>query len=154
MVNCTGVIVRRLVAAAAVVVAIGSTAGCAADDGGSQSVFAVSVGDCLNDAGQSGNVDSVPVVDCAEPHDSEVYYEFDATGEMYPSDDDLAAQADEGCRAAFADFVGIAYGESHYQYATYTPLLASWYDDGGKEISCVIFDPDGQTTGSLEAIGA
>ncbi len=147
-------LLRRAFGVTVAVLALSALTSCSTGgDEATTSVFAVDVGDCLNDAGTDGEVDHVPVVDCDEAHDSEVYYEFDATGDMFPSDDDMAAQADEGCSTAFEDFVGVPYGESEYRYASYTPLLASWYEDGGKTISCVIFDPDGQTTGSLRGAG-
>lgn len=147
--------IRPLLPAVLTVALAGGLAACSSGGGGS-SVLDLRVGDCLNDAELSGEVRDVPAVDCSDPHDSEVYFEFDAEGtgadEMYPDDDDLSAQADEGCAAAFSEFVGIEAAESRLSFASYSPLLSGWYEPGGREISCVVFDPAGQTTGSLEGI--
>ncbi|WP_291051412.1 septum formation family protein [Herbiconiux sp.] len=145
--------VRPLGAAVLALAGLGLLSACSTGGGGG-TPLSFSVGECLNDSDLTGEVRDVPRVDCSEPHDSEVYHVFDAVGkgadEMYPDDDDLASQADEGCAEAFAGFVGVDISESRLNYASYTPLLSSWYEDHGREISCVVFDPDGQTTGSLE----
>ncbi|MDO9398325.1 MAG: septum formation family protein [Herbiconiux sp.] len=123
-------------------------------DGADTSVLELKVGDCLNDSQDDGTVNDVPVVDCAEPHDSEVFAVFDAeaTGDTMPGEDELTAQANNGCDAAFTEFIGVPYTDSAYSYASYTPTLSSWYEEGGQAITCVAFDPAGPTTGSLEGV--
>jgi len=109
----------------------------------------LAVGDCLNDAELSGIVTSVPVVPCSEPHDSEAYAEFDLADGPYPGQDEINAQGDAGCVAAFATFVGIAFNESELKYNFYLPTETSW-PQGDRRILCEVYDPKKQTTGTLE----
>jgi hypothetical protein len=111
-------------------------------------VFTIAVGDCLNDT--TGTVSEVPQVDCAVPHDFEVYYDFEVDGDgAYPGEDAITAEADSGCETAFPDFVGIDYESSALDYSYYYPTEESWTDAADRLISCIITDPDVQTTGSL-----
>ncbi len=112
-------------------------------------VFAIAVGDCLNDINVSGEVSEVPIVPCDEPHDSEVFHEFDIEGTEFPGDDAVTQAAQEGCGGeAFTEFVGLEYASSKYGVSYYTPLEQGW-GAGDRTVSCTIFDPDGQVTGSL-----
>ena len=112
-------------------------------------VFTIKVGDCLNDGSATGEVSEVPTVDCAEPHDSEAYASIIIDDGDFPGDEALVAQAEAECGAAFSDFVGIDFESSSLSYAYYYPTESSWAS-GDREILCLIVDPAGQTTGSLQ----
>lgn len=118
-------------------------------DGTDTDVFTIKVGDCLNDGGSSGEVSSVPTIDCAEPHDSEAYASIMIPDGDYPGEDAVLTQADTECAAEFASYVGIAYEESTLGFAYYYPTAQSW-ESGDREILCLVYDPAGQVTGSLE----
>ena len=118
-------------------------------DGTDTDVFTIKVGDCLNDGGSSGEVSSVPTIDCAEPHDSEAYASIMIPDGDYPGEDAVLTQADAECAAEFASYVGIAYEESTLGFAYYYPTAQSW-ESGDREILCLVYDPAGQVTGSLE----
>ncbi|GGF24574.1 septum formation family protein [Subtercola lobariae] len=113
----------------------------------SQDVFSLSVGDCVNGT-SAGTVTDVPTVDCAAPHDLEVFYDFDLTGDAYPGDSAVSDQAKSGCGAQFQSFVGIAYDSSALDYTEYTPTADSW-QGGDRTVSCVVGEPNGKTTGTL-----
>jgi len=117
-------------------------------EGESTDVFTIKVGDCLNDGGVDGEVSEVPTVDCAEPHDSEAYKSIIMEDGDYPGEDAVLSQADTDCNAAFTDFVGVTYDESVLTFAYYYPTEASW-EQGDREILCLIYDEAGKTTGSL-----
>lgn len=120
-------------------------------DAGQVDVFTLAVGDCLND--QSGEeVYDVPVVPCAEPHDYEVYHDFAMPDGEYPGQDATYTAADEGCYAAFAPFVGLAYEESILDFSYYVPTQQSWDEGNDRLISCFLGDPSTQTTGSLAGV--
>jgi hypothetical protein len=116
---------------------------------GSASVFDLSVGDCFDDPAAGGEISSVDAVDCAEPHDNEVYALYDYDGDSYPGVDAMGAAADEGCEARFEDYVGIAYLDSELFYTHLTPTQESW-DDGDREIVCVLYEPNTKLEGSME----
>ena len=143
---------RRLAALATISLAAVALTGCSiitqALNGGESDVFSIKVGDCLNDGGVDGEVSEVPTVDCAEPHDSEAYKSIIMEDGDYPGEDAVLSQADTDCNAAFTDFVGVTYDESVLTFAYYYPTEASW-EQGDREILCLIYDEAGKTTGSL-----
>jgi hypothetical protein len=110
----------------------------------------VSVGDCLSEAASEGEVSAVPIVPCSEPHDAEIYHDFQLEGTDYPGDEQVTTLADEGCFAAFEDFVGVPYDASTLEMTYYPPTEGSWNEVDDRLISCLILDPEGQTTDSLE----
>lgn len=112
-------------------------------------VFLLQVGDCINDADLGEVVTTLPIVPCDEPHDSEIYAETTLAGDEFPGDDVVSTQADEACYGAFAGFVGLDYESSVLEYYPFTPTADGWAQ-GDHLVSCVIYDPSTQTTGSLE----
>jgi hypothetical protein len=112
-------------------------------------VFTIKVGDCLNDGGSTGEVSDVPVVDCAVPHDSEAYASIIMDDGEFPGEDAVTAQAETDCTTEFNTFVGLDYSTSSLDFAYYYPTEQSW-GQGDREILCLIVDPAGQTTGSLQ----
>ena len=115
-------------------------------------VFDIAAGDCLNDASETGDVSTVPVIDCDKPHDSEVYAVIDMDDGEYPGDDAVVQQANDGCRAEFATFIGIPAAQSRYMFNALYPTEDSW-NGGDREILCrVALVTDGEiqkVTGSL-----
>ena len=51
----------------------------------------------------------------------------------------------------FEQFVGEAYLDSRFDFSYYYPTEASW-SRGDREVLCVIYDPAGPVTGSLEGV--
>lgn len=112
-------------------------------------VFSIKVGDCLNDATASGTVTTAPIVPCSQPHDSEAYKSITMKDGDFPGQDAVKTQADEGCAAAFADFVGLSYDDSNLKISYYFPTSDSWAT-GDREILCTIYDDGVKTTGTLK----
>ena len=113
-------------------------------------VFSIQVGDCLNDESSGTEVSDVPLVNCTDPHDYEVYYDFNIPGSgAYPGDDAVSSAAEDGCSTAFETFVGIPYSDSKLDYNYYTPTSTSWTDADDRLVSCVVFDPNGKVSGTL-----
>lgn len=117
------------------------------------SAFDLATGDCF-DTESITTVDEVTVIDCDEPHSYEVFgvSDYDAgDDEAYPGEQPLNDTADEACRAAFEDYVGIPYDDSTWSATYVNPSQATW-EEGDREILCVLHEappegPDG-TTGS------
>lgn len=118
-------------------------------EGDSTDVFTLEVGDCLNDAGVEGEVSEVPTVPCSEPHDSEAYASILMADGDFPGDDVVDDQAVSDCTTEFDAFVGLDYQTSALDFAYYFPTEASW-EQGDREILCLIYDPAGKVTGSLQ----
>ena len=66
----------------------------------------------------------------------------------FPGDDSIYAQADELCTAESESFVGLPYEESALYLNHVTPDEESW-DAGERGVVCVVYDQDGDTTGTL-----
>lgn len=115
---------------------------------GDADVFALMVGDCMNEVSEE-LVSEVPVVPCDQPHDEEVYFDLTLEGEEYPGDDVIQTQSDEACLAQFEPFVGLAYDSSTLGFYAYRPSQESWEQMDDRIVSCVIYDPAGQVTGTL-----
>ncbi|MFN4001436.1 septum formation family protein [Microcella sp.] len=113
--------------------------------------FALQVGDCLDDGTATGEVQTVPTVPCDEPHDSEIYSAHLLGQSQYPGDDIVVDKAEALCLPAFEQFVGEPYLESRFDFSFYYPTAESWAT-GDREVLCVIYDPEGPVTGTLEGV--
>ncbi|MDH6182314.1 hypothetical protein M2152_002496 [Microbacteriaceae bacterium SG_E_30_P1] len=119
-------------------------------ESGDVDVFSVTVGDCFNDESDSAEeIQSVPIVPCSEPHDNEIFYEFELPEGDFPGDEAISAEGEEGCLQPFNDFVGINYEDSTLAYFALRPTEGSWAE-GDRLIQCTVWDPAGQVTGTLE----
>ena len=108
------------------------------------------VGDCFNE--QSDEVVSdVPTVPCTDAHDYEVYANITIDRDTFPGEDELNKLADEGCLAPFATYIGVPFENSTLDYSYYTPTLSGWLNNDDRGVTCIVFDPAGQTTGTLLA---
>jgi hypothetical protein len=126
-------------------------------EGNKTDIFAIAIGDCLNDAAADGTVSEVPTVPCTEPHDSEVFASVILEDGDFPGEEAIIAEADSGCLAQFAAFMGIEYEASTADIQYYFPTDVTWLS-GDREILCLVYATDGagntvQTTGSLAGSG-
>ena len=123
--------------------ALGDTVGQVVDVDGDTSAFDVTVGDCINDAEATAadEVSNVTVVECTEPHDYEAYETITMTEDEFPGETGVSSAADDGCYAAFEEFVGISYDDSLLTFTYFAPTEGSWAD-GDKEILCMVVDVD------------
>ena len=102
------------------------------------------VGQCLyrapEAAGQTLDDRPLYVADCATPHQSEVFHVFDIAAEPgapFPGDEETAAQAENGCIAAFEGYVGIAYEQSRLYLGYFYPDEPYWAG-GGRKAQCLL----------------
>ena len=102
------------------------------------------VGTCLYRAPPPPNGTAsrrVYAVDCTEPHQGEVFHRFEVTvapGEPYPGDSETSRRADEGCAAAFPNYVGIAFDASRLNYLYYYPSADTWAI-GDRSVMCILY---------------
>lgn len=118
-------------------------------EGGQADVFTIAVGDCLNEV-TDAEVSEVPTVPCSEPHDEEVYFDFQLEGDEWPGDEAILTESQTRCAAEFETFVGFPYADSTLDFYPYTPTEAGWNEINDRTVSCVIYEVSGeQITGSL-----
>jgi hypothetical protein len=120
------------------------------NDGITVSVFDIKVGDCYQDPDETEFVTELTLVDCDAPHDNEIYafglYPAD-DGAPFPDEETLDEFTDEYCTEVFEEYVGIAYEDSIY-YITYLQPTESSWEDGDREVVCILYDQDGPMEGS------
>jgi Septum formation len=109
---------------------------------------AVETGDCLGEE-LTQETTEVLVVPCSEEHLYEVYGEFSLPDGDYPGEDAITEDADAGCLDLFPDFVGLPYDESVLVMGNLYPEDDLWAV-GHRVVQCLVFDPAGPVTGSLE----
>jgi hypothetical protein len=108
------------------------------------------VGDCLADSLTGGGeaIFTVETVPCSQPHSGEIYAVVIPRGD-YPGDEAMAVQADELCNAEFESFVGLPYEESVLYFTYLHPSDEESWNAGDREVVCTVYDPAGDTTGTL-----
>ncbi|WP_149359568.1 septum formation family protein [Lolliginicoccus suaedae] len=111
------------------------------------SAFKLRVGDCLAESSTESQVESVGVVPCAAPHGREVYALVDLPDGPFPAEEQLIEQVEAECYDEFEPFVGIDYLDSRYYMSYLYPTESSWAD-GDREVVCMLFDPEGEMTGT------
>ncbi len=110
-------------------------------EAGGVGVFAIEFGDCLV-APMAEEMQSVEGVPCDQPHDSQAYAAFDLVGFTGFPGDGMDEQAYRGCIDRFESFVGTPYMDSTLDISLLTPTALGW-EDGDREIQCIIVSPNG-----------
>ncbi|PIE46890.1 MAG: hypothetical protein CSA42_06390 [Gammaproteobacteria bacterium] len=106
-----------------------------------EDVFSLGVGVCFDDENLAEEeVSSVPVRDCNEPHDNEIYFAFNLPDGEYPTTDKHMYAK---CEEEFANFIGVKYNDSIYDYDIMSPTESSW-EDNDREVLCFVYDDDGK----------
>lgn len=99
-----------------------------------------------------GSLLAAIILPCAEPHIAEVFGVAALAGAPtapYPGIDDIEAEAEDLCDAAFEEYVGIDFDRSRLGYIYYTPTEGTWAA-GDREVLCVIDDDGDAMTGSVK----
>ncbi len=121
-----------------------------------QSVFDLQVGTCFNDPGSTDEIQTVGAVPCEGPHDNEVFALVQhpaGPADPYPGREALAQFGEEQCQGQlFADYVGTEYQFSRYFASQLTPTDRSW-EQGDREVICLLFDSTTQLTESVRGSG-
>jgi hypothetical protein len=119
-------------------------------DFGLVSVYGLDLGDCFIDFDE--NETTFTPVSCDEPHDAEVFIDFEYPPGPYPGDAELDAQAEELCFGqTFEDFVGRDYQSSSIFSLRSRPNEDTWVL-GDRTINCVLTD-ELVRTGSFAGTG-
>ncbi len=111
--------------------------------------FEIGVGDCVNTTTGSGEITEVPVVPCSRPHVGEAYESVTMPGEGTFPGDQAVVEAARGCEEPFEEFVGVELAFSQLMVTYFHPTAQSWAT-GDREILCIVSDPTGLVTRSLQ----
>jgi hypothetical protein len=114
--------------------------------------FHPEIGQCVDVTKERGTSPET-IVSCDEVHDDEAYAKFTLEGTEYPGETVIEAKANEGCRARFADFIGVPYEDSVFEFLALHPSEDSWNVNGDRRVTCVVWYPADSVTGSLEGAG-
>lgn len=111
----------------------------------------LAAGMCIIDESSAATVSSVEVVDCTLEHDAEVFASILLVDGPFPGPDALAQTAIDQCAVQFANFIGVAFANSVLTYEYYAPSETTWAA-GDREVLCLVRDPAGPVTGSLQGV--
>ncbi len=116
---------------------------------GELGVFSFKIGDCVTGLTNQETIEKATGVPCSQPHEVEVYAEtfFQDDSETIPAN--FVANGEEYCYNEFSRFVGLSYDASTLDFSVLHPTPESW-ESGDREITCLILDPEGLVTGSLQ----
>jgi Septum formation len=122
-------------------------------EAGDVDVFELRVGDCLSGFADDAQVSTIHAVPCGEEHTDEIYAEVpipdgDGDGE-YPGDDAIVELANTGCYDRFAEFIGLSWEDSELDFGFLAPTEQSW-EEGDRQVLCLVGDPTRPLTGTLE----
>jgi hypothetical protein len=98
------------------------------------------VGDCLPAPDATGKEQyAVQIVRCGEPHDAEVYANFDLDGEWttFAEVDQVGAA---GCQERFSDYVGVPPEESSLEVLYFIPVDELSFNKNS-EVVCILLAP-------------
>ena len=112
-------------------------------------VFSLTLGDCVAETAL-GEVAEIKVVPCSEPHGGEVYYEHTMPEGDYPGDAVIQDVAQDECLRSFETFVDIDWDDSTLDISWFYPNETSWTRMRDRLIQCIVTDPAGPVTGSLQ----
>lgn len=114
---------------------------------GKVSVDRLHTGDCIKTLSESDAVYRMPVVPCTQPHQGEVYGEFDLTRGDYPGDTAIETEAFTQCGTLLERYAPRAVdfaGDLFYLY----PRSTDWRR-GDRTVICIAYS-DPAVTGSLK----
>jgi hypothetical protein len=110
-------------------------------DGGRATIVGLHVGDCLPAPEATDEEQlAVQVVPCGEPHDAEVYANFDLDGE-WTTLDEVDQISGAGCVERFPDYVGIPPGESSLNVLYFIPINERSFNRDSAVV-CILVAPE------------
>ena len=83
----------------------------------------------------------------------EVYATFTLDHGEYPGEAAAETLANDGCRARFADFIGIADEDSVFEFFPMYPSPEGWNAHGDRTVRCIVWYPADTVVGSLSGAG-
>ncbi len=110
-------------------------------ESGSESVFDLREGDCLNDLEEAEAELSVDVTPCGEPHDAEVVSEFILTESTWPGLAFVGRQAERRCPKEVESASAGAPRPDEIETFYFHPTEESWDQNNDRAVLCVATFP-------------
>jgi hypothetical protein len=110
------------------------------------SPFSLKVGDCVQLPAQISVLRSVPKLACSDPHNGQVFTEFDLTDSSYPGDAAIKTKTLSSCQAKAVDFLGTA--DTPLHVVSLFPTQDRWAG-GDRTVHCLLVDRDKQISGDV-----
>lgn len=110
-------------------------------DSGSESVFDLRTGDCMNDLAETAVELSVDVTPCGGPHDAEVVSEFSLTESTWPGLPFVARQAERRCPQEVESASAGAPRPDEIETFYFHPTEESWDQTNDRAVLCVAIFP-------------
>jgi len=129
---------------------------------GRMSVHDLQVGDCFDFVDETSDLDEDEIITieqvqgmpCSDLHDYEVYVVHDLDQETtYPSEFRLDRIFEEVCLEGFEDYVGSQWELSEIWADMIWPLEEGWNQEGDRTVTCLLFETEEKTAGSLRGSG-
>lgn len=111
---------------------------------GSESVYELQVGDCLDpDPALTGEVAELPVVPCEEPHTQEVFGTVVLDEGPYPGPEAVQQMADRACIGELESSLQVTLDDGFF-VSYLLPTFAGWNREGSpdRQVVCVLVFPD------------
>lgn len=118
-----------------------------ADKDGKVSVHRLRTGDCIKTLSESDAVYGMPVVPCTQPHQGEVYGEFDLPRGDYPGEAVIETEVATQCGTLLERYAPQAVDSAAEMFYLY-PRSADWRR-GDRTVICIAYS-DPAVTGSLK----
>ena len=101
------------------------------------------VGDCFDIPSETSDIGSIGKRACTEPHAGEVFHQFEAGADAYPSDTDWEQLIYPICDPEFEAYTGTFVGDRlDIQYLYLVPTPERW-SAGDRRVTCFISSLDG-----------
>ncbi|PSK98666.1 putative regulator of septum formation [Haloactinopolyspora alba] len=104
-------------------------------------------GDCVNDLEETEEVHNVDAVPCSQPHDGEVYANFELAEGDYPGESAVFTQAEQQCSVMLRNYSPDAFEDPAIGIYYLYPREDRWSFD--REVTCIAESLDGRTTGTI-----
>ena len=114
---------------------------------GNISVNDLRIGDCLKSVRESSTLATLPAVPCSQPHQGEVFGEFDLTGSSYPGEAAIDSAAQDQCDAKLTSYAAAKNVDEVQDLYYIYPRESDWRR-GSRKVTCVAVHAN--RTGSLK----
>lgn len=110
-------------------------------DSGSESVFDLRVGDCMNDLEETAVELTVDVKPCAEPHDAEAVSRFELPAGAWPGMAFVTREAESRCLRGVESAAAGAPRAGEVETFYFHPTEESWAQEDDRVVLCVALFP-------------
>jgi hypothetical protein len=112
-------------------------------EAGGVGVFVLEVGDCIQLPDGATEVQSLEGVPCDQPHDAQLFAQYDMSEATYPSEMELQTSATQGCDFNWLSVFGVERAAMPDKDMSFFYPLAEGWDQGDRKVQCLVVSMDG-----------